>query len=147
MTSKEFQPNRLTFAEGIERIKKALGTIEIFKLDEIVTSLDPGASDLLTLLQVDNVPQGFTKYQLPVFMEDIPGVQFFLSFGSPGSKVATHSHEEGDGFRFITSGSILFNGKELKGGDWMFIPKGKAYSFEVGRQGVAIFYCYSCCCA
>lgn len=98
MSSKEFRPNRLTFDKGVERIKKALATVKTFRSGEIVTSLDPGVSDLQTLLQVDNVPQGFTKYQLPVFMEDIPGAQFFLSFGSPGSKVAEHSHEEGDGW-------------------------------------------------
>jgi quercetin dioxygenase-like cupin family protein len=93
------------------------------------------------------IPQNKIDALLPVFMENIPGAQFFLSFGSPGSKVAEHSHEEGDGFRFITSGSILFDGKELKGGDWMFIPQGKPYSFEVGPQGVGICYCYACCCA
>jgi hypothetical protein len=66
MSSKGFHPNRLTFAEGIERIKKALSTVKTFKTGEIVTSLDPGASDLLALLKVDNVPHGFTKYQLLV---------------------------------------------------------------------------------
>jgi hypothetical protein len=147
MSSKEFQPNRLTFSEGVERIKKARETVKIFKANGIVTSLDPGASELLTLLQVDNVPQGFTKYQLPVFMENIPGAQFFLSFGSPGHKVAEHSHDEGDGYRFIASGSIIFDGKELKGGDWMFIPKEQPYSFLVGPQGVGMVYCYACCCA
>lgn len=58
-----------------------------------------------------------------------------------------HSHDEGDGFRFIVSGSILFDGRELHAGDWMFIPKGKTYSFKVGRSGVGICYCYACCCA
>jgi hypothetical protein len=31
--------------------------------------------------------------------------------------------------------------KELSAGDWMFIPEGQPYSFEVGRVGAIV-----CCC-
>jgi hypothetical protein len=142
-----FEPNQLTFAEGIERIKAAVAKSGREEVTKIVTSRDANSDSLIDGLKVENVPEGFTKYQLPVFMTDIPGVQFFLSFGAPESKVAEHSHDEGDGMRFIASGSIHFEGKELTAGDWMFIPKGKRYSFTVGKQGAGMFYCYSCCCA
>lgn len=146
-TQAVFNPNKLSFNDGIERIQKALSEASETRADEIVTSRDAGADKLIDLLKVDNIPDGFTKYQLPVFMKDIPGVQFFLSYGAPGIEVGHHSHDEGDGFRFIASGSIVYDGKELTAGDWMFIPKGKQYSFKVGRQGVGLCYCYSCCCA
>jgi hypothetical protein len=48
----------------------------------------------------------------------------FISIAEPGIKVGKHCHEEGDGIRFIAGGSIIFEGKELISGDWMFIPKG-----------------------
>ena len=142
-----FTPNKLTFKQGIDRIKHALGQVKEFSVGEIVTSRDPGADKLLDLLKVDNIPGGFTKYQLPVYMLNGPGVQFFFSFGTPGTDVSEHSHDEGDGLRVITSGSIVWKGKHLTAGDWMFIPKGKPYAFKVGRQGVGMFYCYECCCA
>jgi hypothetical protein len=61
--------------------------------------------------------------------------------------VPTHSHNEGDGVRFIASGSIKYNGQELTTGDWMYIRAGSEYEFEVGRYGAVMCYCYCCCCA
>ena len=49
--------------------------------------------------------------------------------------------------RIILAGSIIYEGKELTGGDWMFIPKGQPYAMRVGKTGVIICYCYQCCCA
>lgn len=146
MSESSFNPNRLTFEEGIQRILEPSKRFSIDR-NKIITSLDEGVSELLKVLKVDNVPEGFTKYQLPVFMMDTPGIQFFFSSGNPDSKVNEHAHTEGDGLRFIVSGSIMYEGKELKAGDWMFIPKGVPYSFDVGSIGVGIFYCYECCCA
>jgi hypothetical protein len=145
----KFNPNKLTFAQGIERIKKAVQTEAKFaaRSGKIVTSRDEGADKLMDVLRVTNIPGGFTKYQLPIFIEGGPGTQFFLSIGAPNTEVAKHSHDEGDGLRFIVSGSIIYNGKELTSGDWMFIPKGEPYSMKVGKAGVTVFYCYSCCCA
>ena len=70
----------------------------------------------------------------------------FISVGAPGIKVPNHSHDEGAGIRFIMNGSITYKGKELTGGDWMYIPKGIEYEFEVGHLGVTMCYCYCCCC-
>ena len=71
----------------------------------------------------------------------------FISVGNPGTKVPRHIHKEGDGIRFIAGGSIIYNGQELVAGDWMFIPKGEAYEFQVGPYGATMGYCYACCCA
>jgi hypothetical protein len=142
----KFNPNKLTFAQGIERIKKAVQEAKLGR-GKIVTSRDEGADKLLDALRVTNIPGGFTKYQLPVYFEGGPGAQFFISVGAPNTEVGKHSHDEGDGMRFIVSGSIVYEGKELSGGDWMFIPKGQPYSMRVGKAGATIFYCYQCCCA
>lgn len=142
-----FTPNKLTFAQGIDRIKKALETVGGSTPGKIVTSRDANADKLLDALMVSNIPSGFTKYQLPVYFTGGPGSQFFISIGAPNTEVPRHSHDEGDGIRFIMSGSIIFDGRELSAGDWMFIPKGQPYSFKVGKTGVGMCYCYQCCCA
>jgi hypothetical protein len=142
----KFNPNKCTFAQGIERIKKAIEGADGFGRRKIVTSRDPGVDKILDKLRVTNVPGGFTKYHLPVFFEGGPGAQFFISVGAPNTEVPRHSHDEGDGMRFIVAGSIVYEGKELTSGDWMFIPKGQPYSMKVGRAGVTVFYCYQCCC-
>jgi hypothetical protein len=144
--AEKFNPNKMTFAEGIERIKKALQTVPAFHHGKIVTSRDEGADKLRELLMVSNIPTGFTKYQLPVFFERGPGAQFFISIGAPDVEVPMHSHDEGDGMRFIASGSVIYDGKELSAGDWMFIPKKQPYSMKVGKNGVTMYYCYQCCC-
>lgn len=72
--SQMFTPNNLSFWDGIGRIKKALTQVGGNNTGEIITSRYAGAEKLLDLLKVDNIPDGFTKYQLPVFMEGIPGV-------------------------------------------------------------------------
>jgi hypothetical protein len=96
-------------------------------------------------LEVKNVPSGFSKYQLPVYL-DKPS-QLFMSFGAPNTDVPEHSHDEGDGIRFIMWGSVEYNGQTLSGGDWMFIPAGTQYRMRVGPHGAGICYCYCCCCA
>lgn len=143
----QFNPNKLTYAQGIERIKKAIEGTPAAARGKIITSRDQGMDKLMDALRVTNIPGGFTKYQLPVFFEGGPGAQFFISIGAPNTEVAKHSHDEGDGMRFIMSGSIIYDGKELSGGDWMFIPKGQPYAMRVGRAGAIICYCYQCCCA
>ena len=66
-------------------------------------------------LAIDNVPEGFRKWQLPVYLSE-PS-QLFISVAEPGVKVPEHAHEEGDGIRFIAGGSITYEGKELTAGD------------------------------
>lgn len=145
--SPAFDPNKMTFSQGIQRIKEAVANVELFRAKRIVTSRDAGVDKVLDSLRVKSVPTGFAKFQLPVYFEGGPGAQFFLSIGAPDTDVPRHSHDEGDGLRFVVSGSILHEGKELREGDWMFIPKGTPYTAKIGKHGATLFYCYQCCCA
>lgn len=140
-----FNPNALSFEQGIERIRSASRKADFDFSSKITTSLDAEAKSAMDELLVRNVPGGFKKFQLPFYMEK--PTQFFVSVGSPDTEVPEHSHNEGDGLRYIMSGSILYNGNELKAGDWMYIPAGEKYSIRVGSQGATMFYCYQCCCA
>lgn len=140
---KKFNPNLMTFLEGEEKIKEARKEANLKSDNKIITSKDKHAIAAVNLLSVDNVPGGFKKWQLPFVLGKS---QLFISIGSPDTKVPEHSHDEGDGIRFIMSGSIYYNGIQLTGGDWMFIPKGAKYSMTVGPLGVSMCYCYCCCC-
>lgn len=145
MAKNEFNPNRLSFDEGIQRIEQAVKAAGVETKGKIITSREPQVLKLMETLRVDNVPEGFQKWQLPVYLNR-PS-QMFITVAEPNAKVGTHAHNEGDGIRFIASGSITYNGQELTTGDWMFIPAGAPYSFDVGRYGCVIVYCYCCCCA
>ncbi len=140
-----FKPNDKTFAEGLDRIKKVCDQLGLKTIDKIITSKDSMVKDALKELEVTNIPDGFVKFQLPVAFDG--PTQTYMSFGAPRAQVKTHSHDEGDGIRVIMFGSIIYNNQELTSGDWMFIPKGVPYNFEVGDMGVGVFYCYRCCCA
>ena len=137
-----FNPNRLKFAACTERLQRAV-TAAGFKTDgQIITSKDEGAAKLRKTLSTANVPKGFQKWQLPVHLDN-PS-HLFITVAEPNAKSPRHSHKDGDGIRFIAGGSITYEGQELSAGDWMFIPAGKAYSFEVGPLGAVMCYCYAC---
>ena len=145
MAKAKFDPNRLTFEDGLARIDKAIKKTGARLGGKIVTSRDSNMPKLKQALKVTNVPKGFQKYQLPVALRCQS--QMFVTIAEPGIKTPRHAHKEGDGIRFIAGGSIIHEGKELTAGDWMFIPAGVPYSFEVGPQGALMCYCYCCCCA
>lgn len=145
MTERKFDPNQLTFDQGLERIQRAEKKAGIKLERRIITSKDKDAARLTQVLEVDNVPEGFNKWQLPVHLETAS--QLFISTASPNAQVPKHMHRDGDGIRFIVSGSVVYNGQELTAGDWMFIPAGHAYSLEVGKLGATMCYCYCCSCA
>jgi|SRR6185369_3005684 hypothetical protein len=139
-----FDPNKLTFEDGIRRIQTAAKKAGVDLMSEIFTSREASVRKLTRALETKNIPGGFTKFQLPVALGR---TQLFLTSAPPNVKVPKHSHNDGAGVRFIVAGSITFNGQELSAGDWMFIPKGRPYQFEVGPLGATMFYCYECCCA
>ncbi len=139
-----FNPNKLTFADGVKRIQTAAKKSGFDLGGAIFTSRDAAVRKLTGALETKNIPGGFAKFQLPVVLDR---AQMFLTSAPPKAKVPRHSHNDGDGVRLIVAGSIIFNGQELSAGDWMFIPKGKPYQFEVGPLGATMFYCYACCCA
>lgn len=139
----DFNPNQVTFAEGEVRVQRVLRHSKVDISNRVMTSQDAEAKRLKEMLPVTAVPDGFEKWQLPFIFER---GQFFMSVGKPNAHVGEHVHSEGQGIRFILSGSIVFEGKELKAGDWMYIPQGVKYSFKVGPNGATMGYCYQCCC-
>jgi len=145
MEHSRFKPKEhLTFDQGARKIAEALKDVNVSLHDKITTSRDAHAVKLVNLLSVNEVPDGFKKWQLPIVLKDS---QLFISIGQPDINVPEHSHDEGDGIRFIMSGSVYYNGQELTAGDWMFIPKGQKYSIKTGPFGASMCYCYCCCCA
>ena len=142
--SQKFHPTHIPFSEGKERINEALAKVGHKMHSRILTSRDKEAVELCNLLGISQkeLPSGFTKWQLPFYLE---GGQFFITAAQPGAEVGEHQHDS-DGVRFIMSGSIYYDGIELNTGDWMFIPKDKTYAFKVGPLGASMCYCYCCCC-
>lgn len=138
-----FNPNRLSFDDGL-RIMNAAAEKHGVDRKKILTSRDPNVAAACQDLAVRNVPDGFNKWMLPVHLDCAS--QQYLSFAGPNVKVGSHSHDEGDGIRFIIQGSIEYDGKILSEGDWMFVPKGAPYEFKVGPRGAGFCYCYCCCC-
>ena len=76
--------------------------------------------------------------ELPVYLSG-PS-QLFISAAPPNAEVGEHSHDAGDGIRFMVGGSIYYAGKELTAGDWMYIPQGKKYAFKAGAMGAVMCY-------
>jgi len=142
MAEPKFDPNRLTLANCIANAQNALTMARIDIKQKIITSRDEGVLELKERLKTTNVPNGFHKWQLPVYLQD-PSVMF-ITVGEPGAKAEPHSHDEGAGIRFIAGGSIIYGDKELTAGDWMFIPAGVSYEFQVGPLGAVMCYCYCC---
>ena len=141
----EFNPNKSTLASCMLELREVQKKFDIDP-KRILTSRDPIMRKLAYgELNVTNVPEGFTKTRLPVFFET--GSTLYISSGAPGVKVPRHSHDEGDGIRFMISGSIHYGDMELTAGDWMFVPAGQSYAFTVGPMGATMAYCYCCCCA
>lgn len=140
-----FNPNESTIASCIIQLRE-MNAKHGIDMKKILTSKDPIMKKLArTELAVKNIPDGFVKTRLPVFFEK--ETTLYISSGAPGTKVPKHSHDEGDGIRFMISGSIHYGDMELSAGDWMFVPAGVPYEFEVGPMGATMCYCYSCCCA
>lgn len=145
MEHSKFKPKEhLSFKQGAEKVTNALKEAKVDIRSKIFTSRDAEAVALVNLLKVEEVPDGFKKWQLPIVLEES---QLFISVGQPDINVPEHSHDEGDGIRFIMAGSVFYDGQELTAGDWMFIPKGKRYSMKTGPFGAMMCYCYCCCCA
>ncbi|MCW7537276.1 cupin domain-containing protein [Aquabacterium sp. A7-Y] len=141
---KLFNPNQVSFAEGAVRVEGVVKALGLDLRRKVLTSRDPEAQRLRKLLPVSNVPPGFEKYQLPFVLQPS---QLFVTSAPPGAEVAEHSHDEGDGVRFIADGSVIYNGTELVAGDWMYIPQGTPYSLRIGDRGALMCYCYCCSCA
>lgn len=139
-----FDPNKSTLSACLSEIRKIQEKIGL-EANRIITSRDEIIRKNSRLFEVTNVPEGFRKERLPLHLPKESTL--YISTGAPGTKVPRHSHDEGDGIRFMISGSIQYGDRELTAGDWMFIPAGADYEFTVGPRGATMCYCYCCCCA
>jgi quercetin dioxygenase-like cupin family protein len=129
---------------GAARIKAALKNRRVNVTNRVVTSRDPGMSDVLYDLRREDMPPGIQSWQLPFVLGggDDASVFFFLTVAQPGAIVPSHSHTR-DLFRIVVSGSLITNGIELKSGDWMYVPTGVEYSYTAGlNPGLISYHCY-----
>lgn len=141
----DFKPNSSSISDCLAAVQEARKKFGINE-DKIITSVDEEIARAQQSLETLNIPQGFKKWQLPVTLA-CSEVFLFVTVAPPNEKVPKHSHDEGAGIRFIATGSIIYEGKRLTSGDWMYIPAGKEYEFQVGPHGALMCYCYCCCCA
>ena len=126
---------------GVTRIKAALKKRRVDVTKRVVTSRDPGMSDLLHDLGRGEMPPGIQSWQLPITGAG-NSVFFFLTVAQPGAIVPSHSHKR-DLFRVVVSGSIITNGIELKSGDWMYVPAGVTYGYSAAlNPGAIVYHCY-----
>jgi hypothetical protein len=141
----DFAADHLSAEEGLNRLLKVTSAAGFAQRGRIITSRDEDVRELRHELIIGAVPEGFQKWQLPVYLPEAS--QLYLTVAEPNAEVPEHSHPEGDGIRFVVSGSIHYGAHELVPGDWMFIPAGVAYKLRVGDLGAVLCYCYCCSCA
>ncbi|HEV1991917.1 MAG TPA: cupin domain-containing protein [Candidatus Dormibacteraeota bacterium] len=120
---------------GAQRVAAALKNHGIVIKDQVITSRDEGMDDVLFELRRPDMPPGIQSWQLPVILDKSTFV--FLTVAEPGAIVPTHTHSR-NLFRVVISGSIITDGKELKSGDWMFVPKGAEYSYHAALNPGAV---------
>lgn len=138
-----FKPDDSSFDVGLRKLDEAYKKVGQNPFHKIITSKDEIANELIAQLGKVKTPDGFEKWMLPF---SLPGATFYITVGQPWAFVPLHSHSEGFGIRFILSGSIIFNDKELTSGDWFYVPQNAEYSFTVGSDGVRIASGYYSCC-
>jgi quercetin dioxygenase-like cupin family protein len=132
-----FVPQELSFEQGSERIHGALRKAKLDMENTIVTSRDPWAAQMREELRMTNQPSGVEMWQLPVVLNQS---LLFMQVLAPGAEVPQHAHVRSAVFRLVISGSIVYDGKELKAGDWMYVPQGQSYSFAAGSAGATVMY-------
>lgn len=132
-----FTPKEITFAEGVERLQAALTRAGVNLDSGILTSRDPRLHALRDELRLPGLPDGFTMWQIPV---PLNRSLLFLQVALPHAQMPEHRHPHAPVFRLVVSGSIIHAGIELTVGDWMYVPKGIAYSFTAGALGAAVMY-------
>lgn len=112
--------------------------------DHILTSRDPGMDQLRYELRREPMPAGWLSWQLPVYLLSSPTF-FFLQSAAPGAVLPEHSHET-DQLRVVLSGGMIYNGLELRSGDWMFIPRGEKNKYTLSASlnpgGCTVMYAY-----
>ena len=137
-----WDPNRQSFDQGRPYVLKQLKAAGLKPDSRIFTSRDPKAQAAMKRLKTLNSPDGFEKWQLPFSF--LHPTNLYITVGKPGATVEEHSHDEGAGMRFILDGTATYNGKTLKTGDWIYVPKGESYALKAGPRGVKLLADYAC---
>ena len=126
---------------GLDKVQRVLRKNKL-TLNRIVTSRTPGWDQARYELHREGMPPGWETWQLPVYLLGRPSF-FFISACAPGAVLPNHGHQV-DQVRVVLSGGMIYNGQELKSGDWMYIPKRAKYTLTASLNpgGCSIFYCY-----
>jgi hypothetical protein len=125
---------------GILRVKHCLSAAGV-DTAQIVTSRDAAIASMEESLRTQVVPSGFEQYQLPILLSG-ENAMYFITTGQPFAEFPRHSHSKSAGLRLIIQGSIIYDGKELVSGDWLYVPRGCSYEFRAGQHGCSIFHVY-----
>ena len=130
--------------KGVRRVKAVWEKYRNNLTGRIFHSREPLIKEMVEELQRDTLPTGFKQWQLPIVL-GLNGdpVLGFITVGEPNAKIPRHRHEKDSLFRIVISGSVFFGDVELTAGDWMFVPKGKAYSLTAGPLGCVSNHYYN----
>lgn len=128
-------------SKGAKRIKAALRKHKVSSAKRVTTSRDAGMNELKKTLKRSrsSMPPGVEQWQVPVTLGQRKDVLVFTGRMKPGAKVPVHTHKH-DVFRVVVSGSVKYEGKTLKAGDWMHVPAGQSYAMEAGPKGAITYY-------
>lgn len=129
---------------GVDRVKRVLerNGLNLERLDHIVTSRDPEWVQARHELRRENMPPGWETWQLPTYLLN-SATLFFLTVSAPGAVLPKHHHDVPQ-IRIVCSGGLIYDGKELKSGDWMYIPAKVDYvlTASLNPGGCVSYYAY-----
>jgi hypothetical protein len=112
-----------------------------------VTSFDQAALSARDALRVDApFGSGIAKWQLPVNMLEL---RVFQTVFPPDTLVAPHVHpvnteqDPGGSLRIVVKGSISYEGRTFRPGDWFYVPNGESYTFRSSPdEETTVMYLY-----
>lgn len=140
----DWRPDDSFLERGYERVKKALADHKVSYDDRIVTSVDEGVAEVQESLKRPDTPGNIRQWQVPIAFGDEGEILCFRSEMDPGARVAEHAHSHVV-YRIVLKGSLIFNGKVLKAGDWMVVPAGMRYALQAGEDGCSTQYHHGKC--
>lgn len=114
MSTTEFNPNQVTFDEGLQCTERAVESVGLAG-DRVLTSQDEDVAEAARLLTVSAVPGGVQEWQLPPSLK-APS-QLFITVADPGIDVSEDpamKATESDSSLAVASSS---NDRELVAGD------------------------------
>ncbi len=146
--------------DGIDKVKTALKNHK-HTFDKILHSRLPEIDQARHELKVEGLPEGWQSWVLPAYLDHETPVKparrgqkattrrskatfFVLQVARPGAVLPTHQHKVPQ-LRIVLSGGLLYNGTELRCGDWLYTPADAKYSLSVATnpgEHCLMLYCY-----